>query len=76
MITDYKGYAKRLAMSGEGVERDEECETHNPVQYMRFYIASTGPDEETTAEAFNIWGASSHLCLLLSCLCASSRSDC
>lgn len=62
IIGDYRVQAKRLKHTGEGVRAADpgEVDTHNPVQYMQFYIPGTGPNEETSADGLNIWSAHTH----------------
>lgn len=53
----YKTKAQALKLTGNG-DRDREpneVESHNPVQYMQFYIGPDGPTLETSAEGRNAW---------------------
>jgi len=59
LVDDYKRHAKKLRVTGGGIGGDDDAEkppSSNPVEFMDFYIPSSGPDDTTPDFAKNLWG--------------------
>jgi len=60
----YKQHAKRLTITGEGI--DPDAEDGSDSQTCSYFIEAGGPDESTPEQAKNIWGQCILIFLLLS----------
>ncbi|KZP09652.1 hypothetical protein FIBSPDRAFT_687819, partial [Athelia psychrophila] len=58
LISNYNKHAKRLQVTGGGIDNPEDEANHEdlPNQFMEFYIGATGLDDATPEHAKNLWG--------------------
>lgn len=58
-MDDYKHHMKKLCVTGGGIGSDDDVEkppSSNPVEFMDFYIPSSGLNDTTPYFAKNLWG--------------------
>ncbi|KAJ7129130.1 hypothetical protein C8R46DRAFT_1143499 [Mycena filopes] len=52
LVKTYKKFAKKLQVTGGGLEKDDSGDVH---EFLECYISSEGPDHDTSASATNLW---------------------
>ncbi|KAJ7494069.1 hypothetical protein FB451DRAFT_450903 [Mycena latifolia] len=55
LILTYKTHAKKLQVTGGGLQNDDSIEEDDTHQFLECYISPEGPDHDTSPRAQNLW---------------------